>query len=212
MPPRKLHVILGGAIKTGALFFGENAHKLGRIAHPKLHGADALAGRQHGTGSNHAAFFNHRAIQHRGPHADKGAVHQRAGMHNGGMAHGDIITDDGGFAPGIHMHNRAILDIHALADGDEVGITAQHAVIPDIGLLPDRDIADHGGGRRDEDAIMNLRPDAFKDIKRAAIGGLLHIHDSAPYAAFGRSAETGTPSISPRFCTAAPDAPLPRLS
>ena len=133
-------------------------------------------------------------------------------MHNGGMAHGDIITDDGGFLPRIHMHNGAILDIHALADGDEIGIAAQYAMIPDVGLLPNGDIADHGGGGRDEDAFMQCRPNAFKHIKRAAIGGLLHVHDPTPYAAFGRSAETGTPSIRPRFCTAAPEAPLPRLS
>ena len=133
-------------------------------------------------------------------------------MHNGGMAHGDIITDDRGLLPCIHMHNRAILDIHALADGDEVGIATQHAVIPDVGLLPDRDIADHGGGGRNEDAFMQSRPNALEHIKRAAIGGLLHIHYSAFHAAFGRSAETGTPSIRPRFCTAAPEAPLPKLS
>ena len=133
-------------------------------------------------------------------------------MHNGGMAHGDIIADDRGLLPGIHMHNGAILDIHALADGDEVGIAAQHAVIPDVGLLPDRDIADHGGGGRDKHAFMQSRPNAFKHIKRAAIGGLLHVHFGTSYAAFGRSAETGMLSIRPRFCTAAPEAPLPRLS
>ncbi|MFD0390594.1 hypothetical protein ACFQ4K_26690 [Tistrella bauzanensis] len=126
------------------------AQLAGRYTAPQFAGRDMLLLPDQRTGTDDRAAIDHRAVEHGGAHADKGAGLKRAGMDDRAMADGDIIADERGEARPVDMHDRAVLKVDAPTDPDAVDIAAQHAAIPDTALGTDFDIPDHHGTRCDE--------------------------------------------------------------
>ncbi|MDZ7788787.1 MAG: hypothetical protein U5K73_11835 [Halofilum sp. (in: g-proteobacteria)] len=89
-------------------------------------------------------------------------------MDDGAMAHGDVIADVRRMAARAElavvrdMDDRAVLDVGALADADDVDVAAQHALRPDRTLRPDGHVADDRGGRIDIRVVGEIRIDVFE--------------------------------------------------
>ena len=82
------------------------------------------------------------------------------------MAHRHIVADDRRLRAGVDVDDGAILDVAALADADEIGIAAQHAVKPHTRLRTDLDLADHRRRGRNEGIGGHARAMPFKGINR----------------------------------------------
>ena len=119
----------------------------------------------------------------------------------------DVVADNGRPRRRIHMDDRAVLDVGAGADADDVGVAAQtqETRFRTRGPISTSPITAAVG--RDQGVRVHARTDpverdrAGRDRQRCSLR-----HRPAAVSA------SGMPSIRPMFCTAAPDAPLPRLS
>ena len=89
------------------------------------------------------------------------------------VADQNIIADGGRpLLAFIHMDDRPILNIGAVADLDEILVTPQHTVEPDARFRSQRDITDHARSRRDIGVLCDGRPSALirHDLRAARSG------------------------------------------
>ena len=99
---------------------------------------------------------------------DKSAVFQCRAVQHDHMADQHIVTDNrrmtvwGGRGGAITVDGRAILNIAARANFDEIHVCPNHAIIPDAGFGSDFDIADNLATRRNKCRFVNLRCFAVK--------------------------------------------------
>ena len=70
-------------------------------------------------------------------------------MQHGLVADGDVLAERERDAR-VGVQDRGVLDVAALADGDDVVVAAHHGVEPDARLVVQDHGADHGGVVRDE--------------------------------------------------------------
>src|SRR5439155_14925914 len=78
----------------------------------------------------------------------QGLITHRAGMHDGGMADGDMIPDQAGkFIR--EMDDGIVLDIGVMADGDAVNVTPHDGVVPHTGMIANRNVSQHHGAASD---------------------------------------------------------------
>ena len=105
------------------------------------------------------------------------------------------------------MDDRPVLDVGARADADEFRSprTRQWNQIPVSAPITTSPITAAVGAMKASAAITGVTPSARRRAE-AAIGG------SGMSQLPLRRRRRADPSINPMFCTAAPDAPLPRLS
>ena len=90
------------------------------------------------------------AVQQNRPHADQALRFNRAAVHDGAVADGDVVADRRRMGSGHHVHDRPVLNIRAPADADRVHIAPQHRAHPDAALLANLDVPDHLGRLVDE--------------------------------------------------------------
>src|SRR2546427_1416099 len=81
--------------------------------------------------------------------ADERAVADGAAVQHGLVADGDVLPEREGNAR-IGVQDRGVLDVGALADGDDVAVAADDGVEPDARLVVQDHGADDGGVLRDE--------------------------------------------------------------
>src|SRR5262249_26558392 len=137
-------------------------------------------------------------------HADEATVLEPAGVDQRHVADGDALADPGIAAPDAgHVYHRAVLHVGQRANMDRREVAAEHAAKPDVGACPDLDLTDQRGVRCHDRVDGYLRNMIAKRQDPAAA------HDGS---ASCKPAASGRPSMRLRFCTAAPEAPLPRLS
>ena len=82
-----------------------------------------------------------------------------------------------------------------------VDVAAQHAAVPDARFLPEFDVADHEAVGATQAVGWMPGPPALEGEQRPR-----------SCRALQAGGTSDAPSMRPRFCTAAPEAPLPRLS
>jgi catechol 2,3-dioxygenase-like lactoylglutathione lyase family enzyme len=90
---RQLPVADGIPVEALALLVIHHPSQLGGRTGPHFVAANHLAGRQQGSGGEHAAFLDDRAVENGGADADEGAVFQDAAVDDGVVAHRDVVTD-----------------------------------------------------------------------------------------------------------------------
>ena len=116
----------------------------GRYASPQLAVADDRILQDQGTGGHDGTVADDSVVQNGGPHTDEGAAFHFATVQRDIMSYGHVVTDDdGGFAV-KRMQARAVLDVHAVADFDEMYVTAQDGVKPYGTVVAHGDVADDG--------------------------------------------------------------------
>jgi len=130
--------VTGAVIQSLDFGVAQQPHFLGGVAQPKLALADYLTRCDECTSANESVLFHHRTIQHDGTHANQNGIFNRAGVDDGLVADGDIAADPGGkpAALGVRavvtdVYHRAILDIGAVTNTDEIDIAAHHRERPD---------------------------------------------------------------------------------
>ena len=62
-----------------------------------------------------------------------------------------------GCVPLRHVDRAVVLDVRARADADEVAVAADDRVVPDRHVVAEDDVADHGGGLGEVDALSERR-------------------------------------------------------
>jgi hypothetical protein len=179
-PDAILHISRRIQREIGAVCLRQHADQLGRRAAPQLARGNPLARGQHRAGRQHPAGFDHRAVQHHRGHADESPILQPCRVNNRHMPHRHIVADQAFHAlAGIHMQDRAVLNIAARADANHIRIAAQNAIEPDAGTRPDRHIADHRRIRRDPGIRRDMRDHAVQRPERAGRVGWVFGHAGA---------------------------------
>ena len=90
-------------------------------------------------------FADDRAIENDGTDADQRTVANAASMQHGLMADDDIAAD-GQADAGIGVQYGVILNVAACADGDEIGVAANHGAKKYAGFGFEDHRANDGGG------------------------------------------------------------------
>ena len=170
-----------GAVIQGFDFgIAEQPHFFGGVAQPKFPLSDHLAWCDECTRANESVLFHHRAIQHDGTHANQNGIFNRAGVDDGLVADGDIAANPGGKAAALgvwaivtDVYHRAILDIGAVANTDEIDIATHHRERPDGNIVPQHHVTDHGTHRIHENTLA-------KRGGNGAIRSNVHALDSSP--------------------------------
>jgi len=186
------------------LVFRDVAQVAGGCAGPELALGDALARRYDRACCDPATRLHHGAVHHARFHADEARILKDAGVDEAHMADRHIGADARAFLElARDMDDGAVLDVGIGADANRRDVAAEHAAEPDIGIGRDLGIADDHRRRCHPRGIVDARQAiAERDDERRA-------HEASGSSS---PAVSGNPSIRFMFCTAAPDAPLPRLS
>ena len=121
------------------------------------------------------------AVEDDRPHADQAVVLDRAAVQDDPVADGHPLADGARHA-GVGVDHRQVLDIGLVADRDPVGVAAQDGVVPDAGLGPEVDVAEHdraGGdeGRWDRSWAIFLRQQDADDL--SAVVGVRAVEERA---------------------------------
>lgn len=103
--------------------------------------------------SNERPLANHAAVEQHGIAADERVPLDVTIFHHGGMANGDVVVD---LRQMRDVKDRVVLNRRSRADADRSVVAAEHRSEPDAGFLPDLDVADEDGGRRDERGGVDL--------------------------------------------------------
>lgn len=146
---------------SGNRLFGQVAHELGWRSGPKLSRGYPLVGRQCRAGSQHGISFNHAAVHDGGAQADKGAVFQCCAVQHHHMTDQSVVANYSGVSircdriRAVAVDGRAILNIAARTDADEVYISTNHAIIPYARFRADLDVADYLASGRDKGGFVN---------------------------------------------------------
>ena len=83
-------------------------------------------------------------VQNGGSHTDESTAFHFATVQRDIMSYGHVVADDdGGFAV-KRMQARAVLDVHAVADFDEMYVAAQDGVKPYGTVVAHGDVANDG--------------------------------------------------------------------
>jgi hypothetical protein len=109
--------------------------------------ADDAAGRDERSLANNAAVEQHRVA------ADEGVALDVTIFHHRSVADGDVVVDPRQVR---HVNDRIILNRRSRADANRPVVAPKHRSEPDARLLPDLDVADEYGGRRDERRGVDL--------------------------------------------------------
>ena len=153
-------------------------------------------GRHDGPRSDERFAVDCRTVEHDGPDPDQGPVPDAAAVHHGAVADGDLLTEGAGKAPGSHVEHRVVLNVRAVADADVVHVPAQHAPVPDAGVLANLDISDNGGTRGHPGTRMHRRPHAAIGAQ-SGLGGSSGLRNRA-----GHSLRSGTDRRAGSGCSA----------
>ena len=145
------------ACDVGDIIVAHITHFLRWTTGPDLARRDYLAWCQHRAGGKHTLRFDHGAVHHHRPHADKGTVADRAGMHQRAVPDGDIVTDDGRVVAAVDVKAAIILNVRVLANDDVVVVAAKRCLMPDRAVRTDPHGADDGRRRGDKGAGVDLR-------------------------------------------------------
>jgi hypothetical protein len=150
--------VFGGELEVGGAFvFGERADDAAGGSDDEGAFGDDHAFGHEGTRSDDAARADVTAIEEDGTHADEDFIFHPASMHDGAVADGDVVANDGGVVV-TDMDDSAVLNVAAGADMDGVDIATKNSAIPDAGLgvkghitddhgtLSDEYLASYGGG------------------------------------------------------------------
>lgn len=113
----------------------------GRYASPQLAVADDRILQDQGTGGYDGTMTDDSVVQNGGAHTDEGAAFHFATVQRDIMSYGHVVADDdGGFAV-KRMQARTVLDVHAVADFDEMYVSAQDGVKPYGTVVAHGDVA-----------------------------------------------------------------------
>ncbi|CAM5604721.1 phosphoketolase [Streptomyces griseomycini] len=102
------------------------------------------------------ARADHRAVEHRGPHADQTVVPDGRAVHHGVVPDGDALAHADREA-GVGVERAVVLDVAVRADGDPLDVTAQHGPVPDARARVQRHVPDHRGRGRHERLLLHAR-------------------------------------------------------
>lgn len=138
-------VVLGIAyVEFLGLFRIHLFDEFGRYASPQLAVADDRILQDQGAGGYDGAMTDDSVVQNGGAHTDEGAAFHFATVQRDIMSYGHVVADDdGGFAV-KRMQARAVLDVHAVADFDEMYVAAQDGVKPYGTVVAHGDVAYDG--------------------------------------------------------------------
>src|SRR5439155_22004020 len=90
-----------------------------------------------------------------GAHPDQRAVADARAVDDRAVANDDVVADVGGRVA-VDVDDAVVLEVRPLADHHAVQVGAHDGPVPDRAVGADRDIADHGGGGRDEDGVVDV--------------------------------------------------------
>lgn len=133
------------------------AHATCGITQPQLACADNLSRRNQRTGPDHGMPADARAIEHRRVHADQAGILDRAGVQDGAMTDSHISANQQWKSTWCvrtivaDMQHRAILDIRACANANEIDVAARHCARPQGSVVAELDVADNNSGGIDVD-------------------------------------------------------------
>ena len=99
-------------------------------------------------------FTDFRAVENGRPHADQTFVANGARVDDGRVADGHVIADDAAEVIG-EVKDGVVLNIAVMTDGDAIDVAAQNGVIPDAGMVAERDVADDDAGAGNINVLAN---------------------------------------------------------
>ncbi len=121
-----------------------------RRARPQLTAWNPFARSKQGAGSDHGAGFDNAPIHNGRPHPNDRAILQGAAMDKRHMTHRYVVTNDGAVGSPADVHHRAVLNIAAGPDPDQIDITPQDAIVPNAAAGPDFNVTNDFRPRRDK--------------------------------------------------------------
>lgn len=128
----------------------------GRYASPQLAVADDRILQNQGAGGYDGAMTDDSVVQNGGSHTDESTAFHFATVQRDIMSYGHVVADDdGGFAV-KRMQARAVLDVHAVADFDEMYVAAQDGVKPYGTVVAHGDVANDGCPFREVAVLAEL--------------------------------------------------------
>ena len=80
------------------------------------------------------------------------------------MTDRDVVAENARVIIGEVQHG-IVLNVAVMTNDDTVDVTAKHSVIPDAGVIAERDVADNDTGRGDIDVLADGRFFAEKFIQ-----------------------------------------------
>ncbi len=159
----QLHVLPRDVIDLLDLVRAQEAHAARGIPDPELAVADDATLRHDRARADECMPLDEAAVHDRRAHADQARVLHRAAVQHGAVADRDVGADrDREAAERVlrvvrDEHQRAVLDVRALADADAMRVAANDGGRPDRGIVSHRDVADDMGGGIDVCGRRNLR-------------------------------------------------------
>lgn len=141
-------------------------NEFGRIPSPLLSRRNIRVGWYHRSRLEHDVRLDDGALQNGALFTDHHQIIDPAGFQDAAPTDGDVVANvrDGGESRGEGpvlfqcRHDRALSDARCEADCDGMGgIRTDYGAVPNAGLIPIRDLANHRCGGRDEGIVCDER-------------------------------------------------------
>src|SRR5690606_4598299 len=107
-----------------------------------------------------------------GTHADERAAFDARPVHDHAVPQADIVLDDRRREAFGHVDAAEILQIDAAPDAHGAHVAANHRAVPDVGVLAEHHVADHGRALRQPNATPQRGSDVFVALDQAHRGSL----------------------------------------
>ena len=136
------HVFLGRFLETDPFLPRQRADHFGRRTQHQGTGRNLSARRDQSACADERLLADHGAVKNGRSHANQNLIANRAGVNDGDMANSDVIAYDAGEIV-RQMQDGIVLDVCMVADNNAVEVTPEHGVVPDAGVMTERDVAQH---------------------------------------------------------------------
>ena len=159
MASRGLYIIESPGSLEFDLVLGKNTYSTSGRPDNESSRSNRRAGRHECAGRNQRLLSDDGSIEHDRADSDQGSLVDFAAVDDRAMAHRDLVPQQRRKAASGHMKRGVVLDIGPCADPNSLDIAPQHRGVENARIGTDFDVPDHGGPRRDPDALVQSRLD-----------------------------------------------------